>query len=199
MRQHFLKQISIAALFATVITAVGGRADEIPGTIPNTGAQAAAVRSERGKSVPPVLESALTQVKSKSRVPVLLPSTLLHDIGTVRHAVVDKATSGEYQISLHYKLGIGDAGFAGMFVAQADPGYSPQELPNVRVVDLAQGIHGFFRAVSCGGSCAPANLWWTEGHTLYQIQLVLPSYFRARDQEQPLVRMADSAILAGPR
>jgi hypothetical protein len=96
---------------------------------------------------------------------------------------VDKATADEYAVSLYYELDVGNAGFAASFQAINNLHYSPRELGNVREVKLAGGITGFFRPVSCGGSCAPANLWWEQGAVLYQIQLKLPSTVREKNQE----------------
>jgi hypothetical protein len=96
-------------------------------------------------------------------------------------------------------LGIGDAGFAAFFWAQGNPNYEPQELGGTRKVKLSHGLHGYFSAVSCGGSCAPANIWWKDGRVLYQIQLKFPSTLREGDQQKAITVAADSAILAGPR
>lgn len=152
---------------------------------------------QKQSSLPKVFASVLNQVKTKSHVAILLPSELPDPVGKAEHAEVDKATANEYAISLYYELGIGDAGFAALFFGDAAPKYDPRELGNVSVVELAHGIHGFFRAVSCGGSCAPANLWWKENGTLYQIQLKLPS--TDQSQEKTMVAVANSAILGGPR
>jgi hypothetical protein len=96
-------------------------------------------------------------------------------------------------------VGAGDAGFAASFQATSNPGYSPRELENVRQVKLASGITGFFRPVTCGGSCAPANLWWEQGAVLYQIQLKLPSKLREKNQQGIITGVANSAIHSGPR
>jgi len=106
---------------------------------------------------------------------------------------------GKYSISLYYSLGEGDTGFAAFFTADTSPDYDPRELGNVREVSLAHGLPGYFRPVSCGGSCAPANLWWQESGVLYQIQLSMSPEESERAQQRAIVRVADSAILAGPR
>ena len=102
-------------------------------------------------------------------------------------------------VSLYYELDVGDAGFAASFDGTNKPNYSPRELGNVREVQLASGITGFFRPVSCGGSCAPANLWWEQRAVLYQIQLKLRSALAENKQRGIITAVADSAILAGPR
>jgi hypothetical protein len=94
---------------------------------------------------------------------------------------------------------IGDAGFAASFMSDAHPDYDPKDIGNVREVKLPHGLVGYFSPVSCGGSCAPANLWWEEDQVLYQIQLKLSSTLAEMDQQRATVAVANSAILAGPR
>ena len=112
--------------------------------------------------------------------------------------MIEKASDKEYAIILFYKLGIGDAGFAAFFQAQRDPDEDLQALPNVRKVELSHGLRGYFRPVSCGGSCAPANIWWRNDRVLYQIQMVFPSTLRESDQQRAITAVANSAILADP-
>jgi hypothetical protein len=152
-----------------------------------------------GRSLLSIFISILPEVKAKTRVPVLLPGKLPKPLEEARYAVVEKATTDKYAISLYYELGIGDAGFAALFAAEDSANYNPREFPNVREVKLAGGIGGFFRPVSCGAACAPANLWWKQGTSLYQIQLELLSTLPQDYQERIITEVADSAILAGPR
>jgi hypothetical protein len=116
-----------------------------------------------------------------------------------KHAVIEKASDKEYVITLFYKLGVGNAGFAAFFGAQGNPDYEPRDLGNIRKVALAHGLLGYFKPVGCGGSCAPANVWWKEGRVLYQIQLGFPSALRESEQKKSIIAAADSAILGGPR
>ena len=158
-----------------------------------------AVRANVAKSLPDIFVSVLAEVKAKTRVPILLPTELPIPFRDAKNAIVYKATADEYTVSLYYESDLSGADFAADFAAQNNPDHSPQELPNVRAVKLAGGIVGFFRPVSCGGSCAPANLWWEQGRTLYQIQLQLPPSLSEQKQRRIVARVADSAILAGPR
>jgi hypothetical protein len=150
-------------------------------------------------ALPEALASALVEVKAKSHVAVLLPSKLPEAVGEAKYATVDKASEGEYVISLYYESGVGDAGFAASFMANARPAYGPKDIGNVREVKLSHGLVGYFRSVSCGGSCAPSNLWWEEHQILYQIQLKLPSTLPEKDQQRAIVEVANSSILAGSR
>ena len=158
-----------------------------------------AIRANVAGSLPDIFLSVLARVKVKTRVPVLLPTELPRPFSDAKHASVDKATTDEYAVSLYYELDVGNAGFAASFEATNNSQYSPRELGNVREVKLAGGLTGFFRPVNCGGSCAPANLWWEQKAVLYQIQLKLPSTLPERNQQRIITTVANSAILAGPR
>ncbi len=150
------------------------------------------------QSLPEGFASCVRAVKAKTRIPILLPRVLPDPIGKAKD-IVQSVAEDSYAISLYYELGIGDAGFAANFTAQAKPNYTPEDLANVQRTALAQGLIGFFRPVSCGGSCAPANLWWQQNGTLYQIQLNLSSTMSEPDQLKALTAAANSAIAAGPR
>ena len=151
------------------------------------------------RPLPAIFVSVLADVKAGTSIPVLLPSELPRPFSDAKHAVVEKVSADHYAVALYYELDEGNAGFAASFAATNNAGYSPRELPNIREMKLADGIVGFFRPVSCGGSCAPANLWWERGAALYQIQLKLPSTLPEKKQLGIVTAVADSAILAGAR
>lgn len=151
------------------------------------------------KPLPKLFASVLAKVKAKAEIAVLLPSKLPPSISTARYASADTVTKSSYSISVYYQLGMGDAGFAALFAADAHPGYGPQDIPVDSKVKLSHGVTGYFRSVSCGGSCAPANLWWEENGVLYQIQLSFSSDYPDSKQQKQIVAAANSAILAGPR
>ncbi len=117
--------------------------------------------------VPKALVSALAKVKAKSRIAVLLPDELSDPIAKAKYAIVETASEDEYVISLYYELGVGESGFAASFMANAHPNYGPKDIGNVSEVKLSRGLVGYFSPVSCGGSCAPANLWWEDNQILY--------------------------------
>jgi len=188
----------VVALAVFLIVLAVGCLAESGGKPTSVASQETTNRATPGRSLPAVLASVLPEIKAKSPVPVLLPSELPDPIGKAKHAIVGASADG-YGITLYYELDIGDAGFAASCSAQSKPGYHPWELGNVREVKLPHGIRGFFRPVSCGGSCAPVNLWWEEGDVLYQIQLDLSPTVSEQDQEKSITAVADSAILAGPR
>jgi hypothetical protein len=159
----------------------------------------AAAQGDHSNGPAQVFKSLLPQIREKTKVPVFLPSDLPQPIGKAKYGVAGDLQADKYEISLYYELEIGDPGFAANFTGQADAKYHPEELPNVKEVKLARGTKGFWRPVFCGGSCAPANLWWMDGGVLYQIQLKLSPTMSERDQENEIIAVANSAITAGPR
>jgi hypothetical protein len=190
------KKLSILAVFLLVLPVRMVPSQGKPTPVPPKGAVS---QDKPSKSLPEAFISVLPEVKDKSQLPVLLPSELPETIGRAKHARVAKAFANEYAIDLLYRLDTGNAGFAASFSGEAHANYSPQELPNVSEVKLAHGNRGFFRSITCAGSCAPANLWWEDGGILYQIQLRLSSSVSEQDQEKAITAVANSAILAGPR
>ena len=164
-------------------------------TTPSTSRTVDTQRS--ANSLPESLASVLPEIKSKSRVPVLLPSDLPKPIADATHALVEKAEEDTYAISLYYELGVGDSGLAAFFTADAHPSFNPADEGNP--VNLFGDIRGYFSPVSCGGSCAPANLWWEDKGVLYQIQVKLPSNLDEEDQKKTITAIANSSIVAGPR
>lgn len=151
------------------------------------------------KSLPKAFESVIAEIKGKSSVPILLPDELPPPFASAKQVVVDKAAATEWAISLYYERDAGDASLAAFFAANSEPKYRPTELGNVSKVKLSRGLRGYFRPVSCGGSCAPANIWWEQSGTLYQFQLKMSSTLSEKQQQKTMCELADSAISAGPR
>ena len=189
-----IKTLALSLMAVALGSAVG-----LGSRLAPVGSIDAADQAKPGGPLPRVFVSVLPELKAKSRVAVLLPTELPRPFEEAKHAVVQKVAANAYAISLYYKLGMGGAGFAAAFAADASPNYDPRGLPGLHEVKLARGIRGFFSPLSCGGSCGPANLWWAQAGTLYQIQLKLFSTLGEKDQEKTIMAVADSAILAGPR
>ena len=142
----------------------------------------------------PVFRPALEQIQSQTRIPILLPSLLPsaipeRDIKLAAGEVRD----GGYFISLYFSEARAGATFAAGFGGSMR---IFQDLPNTRRVALSGGRTGMFRPVSCGGSCAPANLWWEQGGAMYQIQIKLRNDSPEKDQEKILVQTANSTVAA---
>ncbi len=143
-----------------------------------------------------VFRAALKQIQSQARIPILLPSRLP---SAVPERVI-KLASGEvredgYFISLYFSEDASNAAFAAGFGGSTNI-FGANDLPNTRPVTLSGGRIGMFRPVSCGGSCAPANLWWEQNGVMYQIQIKLESGSAEKDQEKILMETANSMVIA---
>jgi hypothetical protein len=184
-------RIAVVAVFCVAL-ATGVSAQSSGGPAPSH-------TENPAKPLPKTLASILAEVKSKTSIAILLPDELPNDLAKAKYATVEEASSNKYAVSTYYELGIGDAGFAAYFAAEFHADFQPKDLPNVSEVKLSHGLVGYFRPVGCGGSCAPANLWWEKDQILYQIQLKLSPSVPESAQQQALTTAANSAILAGPR
>ena len=141
-------------------------------------------------NVPREFSSKLSNVKSKSDVPVRLPTR----VASPRPAdevfgTVESARDGRYHLALGVGRGCHEATacFIASFFAQR--GMAPD--PKLRRVDLAQDIVGRFRPIKCGASCAAAAVQWRQAGVAYEIQF--------KGTRRQMVRLANSAINAGPR
>jgi hypothetical protein len=98
-----------------------------------------------------------------------------------------------YFISLYYSADTANASYAAGFGGSTQI-LQDRDLPNSTRVSLADGRGGIFRSVSCGGSCAPANLWWEQSGFMYQIQVKLSSEMPDEEQQKILVETANSIV-----
>jgi hypothetical protein len=155
---------------------------------------------EQGQEPAEVFLSVLAELKEKAEVPILLPSELPGPKAGLW--AFGRGQTAEYEISVYYENDDGshfgvDANFYGMF--SGTKSQPPTWLAELKEVKLAGGHSGFFMPISCGGSCAPANLWWVSDDVSYNIQLKLFSSLSEQDQEKTITKVANSAILAGRR
>jgi hypothetical protein len=140
-----------------------------------------------------IFTPALEEIQSKTRIPILLPSKLPRAVPENKI----KLASGEvrkdgYFISLYYSEDANAsyaAGFGGSTLSLQD-----RDLLQSFRVALSDGRLGIFRPVSCGGSCAPANLWWEQNGVMYQIQVKLRPDLPEKDQQKILVEIANSTV-----
>ena len=146
-----------------------------------------------------LFNSALREIRSKTRIPILLPSKLPSAIPESEI----KLASGEvrpdgYFISLYYTEDT-NASYAAGFGATKRNLHerNPHERnpPNSVRVALTNGRNGIFEPVSCGGSCAPANLWWNQNGVTYQIQVKLRADLPEASQRMILVETANRAVV----
>jgi len=141
--------------------------------------------------VVPKFSGKLAGVKSKSDVPVRLPSRVSVDDDIKPSQVkgaVESARDGRYHLSLGVGSGCHEA--TACFVASffAREGAVPKLKQKV---SLARDIEGRFRPIKCGASCAAAEIQWRQGRVLYDIQY--------KGTKRQMKALANSAIKAGPR
>ena len=135
------------------------------------------------------MAKARAEIGSCATVPVYLPTRLPASTTAKITSAAGARTAHGYTVTLYYLVGAGDAGYAGLVSGSTNTFAS---LPNTKVVRLANGTAALFRPVSCGGSCAPANLWWQASNYEYSIQLSLPSRMASKAQLAQLLVVANS-------
>lgn len=138
-----------------------------------------------------MMAKARVQIGGSVVVPVYLPTRLPASISAKVTSAVGARTAHGYTVTLYYLVGAGNAGFAGMVSGSTNTFAS---LPNTKIAQLANGAAALFRPVSCGGSCAPANLWWQASNYEYSVQLSLPSRMAPKEQLAQLLVVANSMV-----
>lgn len=138
------------------------------------------------------LRTQITAVKAKTSVPVLLPHYLPVAGRAVKAYPSGKATPAGWQLSLAGtpRCGGADACFLAQFNAQR--GSRVPGRPNLR---LPTGDRALYLPMSCGASCAPAELLFQHGGVLYTWQVK----DAPRKAKAVLAQLAAEAIRAGPR
>jgi hypothetical protein len=140
--------------------------------------------------IDPVFKPAIADICGLAAFPILLPPKLPAEFEGIKTAQ-GKIQGEGYQIALYDDLEAGNAGYAGSFGASKD---GINGVPNTQAVNLNDGSPGVFRSVSCGGSCAPASLWWEKDGITYQIQLVMDPKTDEARQLRVLLQIANSSI-----
>ena len=153
----------------------------------------AAVAPAAVYDVKQVLRADLPRVAKKTDVPIRLPSRMNLDYG--------KSVYGSGSASKNrYSLGISGApkcGANACFLADfgGERGGTPAFKKTVRLTD---GITGYYKPLTCGGSCSPPLIQWLQDGFLYSIQAKLGTAGRTK-QRRAMVRAANSAIRSTPR
>jgi hypothetical protein len=156
---------------------------------------ASAAGTSSAASSAKVFESAISLVKKSTQTQILLPSELPAPLQEKDiHFAQGSAKPNGYEITLFYEEGAGYAAFVGYFAGEANGKLDTTK----QKLNLANGITGYFKGKSCGGSCSPSQIQWLLGSTAYTIQLKLSVKTKA-EEEQALISVANSAILGGAR
>jgi hypothetical protein len=134
---------------------------------------------------------ALPKVKAKTEIPVLLPNTMPTD---AKHLFPE-----HFQTKRRYTLSLGAVRHCGEATAcfEADFMGSKGGKPfGQTAVTLARGRHGRFKPLTCGASCSPPSVSWSERGATYTIQANVGN---GKTERRILVAMANQAIRRGPR
>ena len=143
------------------------------------------------------LRLVFSKIRQTARVPILLPSRLPMSVNEKKiHFTSGDTTPQGYDISLSSREGCGDACFVGYF--EAKRGESINQSDFDKIVRLANGTTGYYRARSCGGSCSPPEIDWVYKGVLYTIQFNVNNKSKSQDEAE-MVALANSAILGGER
>src|SRR3954470_17610616 len=141
--------------------------------------------------VPAALADQIADAKARSDVPVRLPAKMTVEQGQLFGSGTARRRSWAMGLDAAPDCGGANACFVASFTGKR--GGTPFGQTRVR---LRGGRTGRFTPLSCGASCAPPQIQWKMGSTLYTIQARVGTKSTER---RMLVRMANSAILHGPR
>jgi hypothetical protein len=134
---------------------------------------------------------ALPQAKAKTRIAVLLPDALPTD---AKHLYADHwETRRTYTLSLADAPDCGEATACFEAEFRGEKGGTPF---GSRRVSLARGRHGRFKPLSCGASCSPPAISWSERGATYAIQA---NVVGGGSDRAAVTKMANEAIRRGPR
>jgi hypothetical protein len=153
------------------------------------------------------LRRVIGQIQHQTGVPILLPS-VLPPMVQQRIYVSGAATVDGYQITLTSRPQCGaNSCFIGSFEAERGGEMTPADesvhaaQDHDKFIRVGHGIEGYYKPLTCGGSCSPPIIEWMSDGVLYRVQFDVQgrSKFMANDIEKYLVAMVNSAIKAGAR
>lgn len=155
---------------------------------------ASAALAEAGTyDVDRVLRDDIRRVAKRTDVPIRLPARLVLDYDKGVYGSGARTSTGyAFEIAATDPCGANVCFLARL---DAEEGGEPAFR---RTVALANGITGYYKGLSCGGSCSPPMIQWVQRDVLYSIQAKLQVAGRTK-QRRAMVRAANSAIRSAPR
>jgi hypothetical protein len=141
---------------------------------------------------PSIFASKLEKVRTKSGLDVYLPGSLRVYTKASRVRGTVTASAGTYDL----ELGIGRCGGANACYLANFYAIKGEQPAFATKVSLFGGRTGYFKPITCGASCSPAAIQWLEGDVLYEIAT---KGVTVHKEKSTLVKLANSAIKAGPR
>ncbi|MGJ8525323.1 hypothetical protein LMG33818_001051 [Halomonadaceae bacterium LMG 33818] len=139
--------------------------------------------------IPSLLKYPITELQGKTPVSLRIPTEIPKGVTSASIGTVDQKHG--YEIDFYQRFENHDW-FSGMISGSSKLG---DYTFNTRAVTLKNGITAHFRAITCGGSCAPVNLWWQQDGAQYALQMKMPSNTPEQEQESQIVKMANSVVV----
>ena len=144
--------------------------------------------------VPATMGDKLTALVEETPVAVLLPQTLTLDYDGALYATNVVAGTKRWSLSLAADRECNGANACTLAWISAQTGAKHS---NPKKVRLTGGRTGWYRPLSCGGSCSPGSVEFTRGKVLYEIQARVAE--KGKTAKSLLISAANSALAAGPR
>lgn len=132
----------------------------------------------------------------RAGVAVLLPADLPASVREDRLFVEGFTTESGYDLTLALAPDCGGANACTVGSFSAEEGGALVE--EFERVELAGGVRGAYKPLTCGASCSPAMIEWVTNGVLYTIQLKINAGGDAGTKRE-LIALANSSITAGPR
>lgn len=139
--------------------------------------------------IPPLLKHPVAELQGNTPVPLRVPTEVPKGVTSASIGTVDQKDG--YEIDF-YERSENHDWFRGMISGSST---LSDNTFNTREVTLKNGITAHFRAISCGGSCAPINLWWQEDGAQYALQMKMPSDTPEKEQESQILKIANSVVV----
>jgi hypothetical protein len=150
---------------------------------------------------------AAKEVVKRSSVPVYVPVSLQSlNAAAVDGCAFSESERDSYDIGIYGRVTeygktealpceANNAGFLAGIHGDAKAMAYKTKNPMAQKVALKNGAAGWFIPVSCGGSCAPATLYWQRPNASYSLQLKLGFLVPIEEQRRELLEMANSLQL----
>jgi hypothetical protein len=143
--------------------------------------------------IPRVLRKDISRIAKRTDVPIRLPARM--DLDYDRNVFGGgSGARAEYELEV---AATDECGANVCFLARFS-GEEGGEPAFRRTVSLVNGITGYYKPLTCGGSCSPPMIQWVQRGFLYSIQAKLGVSGRTK-QRRAMVRAANSAIRSTPR
>jgi hypothetical protein len=142
--------------------------------------------------VPAKFSKLIPKVEKKSGISVRLPSSIHVFVKPSKTFADSSATKKSYFLELDAAKVCNGANACFLASFGAVRGGTPAFK---KTVSLTHGITGYFKPVTCGGSCSPAFIQWVENGVLYEIE----NKGVGKNEKKSMAKLANSAIRSGDR